>query len=76
MNGIAPDARPIEGYCRACGGWILTCAPGTAWARGRCGNRKLNGEPGRKCSLYAQTQRFTFTAHDDASRIAIVSRRL
>lgn len=51
---------PQEARCRACGGWVGTVPPGTPWFRGRCGNRAVDGLPGRKCRLYGQTQRFVF----------------
>lgn len=55
-----PDRRPVEGWCAACGAWVVTGPPGTPWLRGRCGNRSVDGVPGRRCRLYAQTQRFVF----------------
>lgn len=45
-------AHPLEVRCRACGGWLATVPPGTAWARGRCYGR-TNGRP---CPLYGQGQ--------------------
>jgi hypothetical protein len=40
----------------------VTVPPGTPWARGRCGNRQVLGQPGRKCALYGKPQRFVFAS--------------
>jgi hypothetical protein len=53
-----PKAPPWEARCKSCGGWVGTVPAGTAWFRGRCGNRSVLGQPGRKCALYGQTQTF------------------
>jgi hypothetical protein len=55
-----PQTRmpPWEARCKACGGWVGTVPGGTAWFRGRCGNRSVLGQPGRKCALYGSTQSF------------------
>lgn len=59
-----PTARqtgpPVELRCRACGSWICSGPAGTPWLRGRCGNRSVLGQPGRKCALYGQTQKVIF----------------
>ena len=73
--GLAPAPvapAPVEGRCAVCGGWVVTVPAGTPWARGRCGNRKFGGLPGRKCPAYAEARTFRFTArtgHQAQNRI-------
>lgn len=53
-----PRIPPWDARCKSCGAWVGTVPSGTPWFRGRCGNRKVDGVPGRKCRAYGQTQRF------------------
>ncbi len=46
---------PVEARCRACGAWLSTVPAGTAWARGRCFNARVQFT-GRKCELYGTAQ--------------------
>lgn len=51
-----PKALPWDARCRACGTWLAAVPGCSEWVRVRCGNRRYNGQEGRKCPLYAQQQ--------------------
>jgi hypothetical protein len=55
-----PRQAPVELRCKGCGAWICSGPGGTPWLRGRCGNRSVLGQPGRKCAFYGQTQTVRF----------------